>query len=275
MKVVANSLPKSGTHLLVRFLELVGLQEHEKGLTGAMIRPTQRNPFRRYLTNRKRCTFSEDNSCFQIDLDDLENCIKERCLNDYIDQVSNNQFITAHVPYSKELDLFFKQKSIKFIYIIRDPRDVLLSYYNHQVRDKNYPFNTFFKNKTIEESYRHILNGLSKENVTLAPLKNRILNSQGWLKSENVLAVKFEELIGLKGGGAIDAQAKSIDRLLSFLEIELSIAQKRVVAEKIFHPKAETFYKGQIYRWRDEIGNNAQIEITNHLKDILDELGYE
>ncbi len=131
MRIIANSLPKSGTHLLVRFLELLDLTEHEPGLTGAMIRPSNRNLIKKIIKYQKRTTVSSSDS-YQIDLDCINSRIKGHHLEKYLSNVKDWEFLSAHVPFSSGLDDLFRNKGFKMLYIIRDPRDVLLSYYNHQ-----------------------------------------------------------------------------------------------------------------------------------------------
>lgn len=274
MRIIANSLPKSGTHLLVRFLELLEFKEYEKGLTGAMVRPTQRNPFKRYLTNQKRC-LNQNSNGFSIDLDNMYNKIQQKYLDKYLDTVKNNYFISAHIPYTKELDDYLLKQDFKMLYIIRDPRDVLLSYYNHQNRDPHYPFHSYFKDKTFKESYKKILEGMTKGETILASLKNRIHQSQGWINSKNVFSLKFEELIGEKGGGDKELQLETIKNLLNFLEIDFDDEKVYYLSQNIFYPKAETFHKGQIYRWKEEYADEIKDEVNEYLKDFLMGLNYE
>lgn len=274
MKIVANSLPKSGTHLLIRFLELLGFTENHPGLGGGMIKPSHRNPIRAYFTNKKRCLNQEKN-CFSIDLDNKDNKIKSEYLDKYLNSIKDDFFIMGHLPYSDELDKYIKAHNFKFLYIIRDPRAVLLSYYNHQHKDPTYPFYYYFKDKTVKETYKDILNGMQVNNVTLSPLKDRVANSQGWLNSENVMGIKFEELIGPKGGGDYNIQIETIKRALAFLEIDKTPEEIKEIADKVFFPKSETFHKGQIDSWKEEFDEDMLSDINNEIGNLLIELGYE
>ena len=243
MRIIANSLPKAGTHLLVRFLQLAGYEYVRKGLTGALIRSTQRNPIKRYLTSRKRCT-SNDSGCYQIDLDNLGNRIKKKYLDSFINSIPENSFIPAHLPYSEELDCYLSAQRLKVIYIIRDPRDVLLSYYNHQHRDPRYPFHDVFRTLPFEQCYQYILRGMKKGNITLASIKSRVENSIGWFTSDNVIGIRFEDLVGEKGGGTRANQINAIQKILSYLEIGSTNSGVERIADHLFYSKARTFFKG-------------------------------
>lgn len=53
MRVIANSIPKSGAHFLSRLLELLGLQEKKPNLAAKMVRLRSKNPIRRSLMERR------------------------------------------------------------------------------------------------------------------------------------------------------------------------------------------------------------------------------
>jgi hypothetical protein len=275
MKIIANSLPKSGTHLLVRLLELLSFSEMDRGLTGAMIRPTQRNPWKRFLVNKKRCSIVEEN-CFQIDLDDLNNKIKGKYLDQYLEYIKQDSFVTAHVPFSESLKHYLLLKDIKILYISRDPRSVWLSYYNHQLRDPKYPFHDFVKTHSFEESMIHILSGtVSAKGVKLASLNERIKNSYQWAKQKGVCAVTFESLIGAKGGGSSIEQEDALKKILNYLEVSVDTARMNEICEKIFYTKSETFNKGQIDTWKKVINKDLLRKFDQECGMYLEDLGYD
>ena len=273
MKIIANSLPKSGTHLLVRLLELLQFHEVHPGLNGALIRPSQRNPINKAKTWFRRCRCGEKN-CFKVDLDSNVNGIKERSLNRYLEKIPENGFVAAHIPYSRQLDQKFIDQGLRHIYIIRDPRDVLVSYYDHQVRDQNYPFHQFFTGKTLDEAVPYILNGLRDRHIRLAPLQERIAESRRWVESPNTLALKFEQLIGPSGGGDLAAQKEAIAKVLEFLDFECSDSRVMWIADNLFYRKAETFNKGTIARWKSELGSDSVKLANERLGDLIGALGY-
>ncbi len=278
MKIMANSLPKSGTHLLIKLLKELNFERKQPGLSAAMIRMTQRNPFRRLSTFVKKCSCNSSNGeHFKIDLDNLDNCIKKKHLDKYLLSIDENQFISAHVPYTLELDNYLSLHNIKMIYIIRDPRAVLLSYYNHQSTDKNYDLYYFFKNKTLEESYLPILNGIKGNgDIVLTSLKERVNNSKGWINSANVCAIHFETLIGSKGGGCAVTQQNEIKKILKYLS---GSSYKNFdidnLANKIFDTKAPTFKNGQIDKWKTTLSEVMIKKVEEKLATEIEELGYE
>ncbi len=239
-----------------------------------MIRPTHRNPIKRYLTSRRKCT-RKDEHCYQIDLDDLGNKIKKKYLDSFVGSIPENCFISAHLPYTQELDCYLSDKNLKVIYIMRDPRDVLLSYYNHQYRDPRYPFHNVFSSLSFEQCYQYILTGMRRGNITLASIKARVENSTGWLASKNVIGVRFEDLVGENGGGNKANQMNTIEKILHYLGVERTNSQIETIADRIYCSKASTFYKGQIYRWKSEYTEKIAKHVNREMHTIIRQLGYE
>ena len=271
MKVLANSLPKSGTHLLVSMLELCGLKENSLSLKGSLVRPTQKNPFRNIYT--RYCRTSKQYG-FWVDLDDPKGFIRKRVLRKKFRSVNEGEFVVAHLPYSPELMDFFGGKDTRVIYITRDPRDVLVSYYNHQVRDSSYSFHSFFREKSLEESVEFILSGLSSGGVKLAPLIDRIANGLQWLDQDRVCHVRFEDLIGEKGGGDRYAQESIVMRILDFLDLSNSVDVEMVI-ENVYNTEAQTFHVGQINRWQREMSPKLVSRLNRDLGIYIEKLGYE
>ena len=274
MGVIANSLPKSGTYVLVRLLELSGMSRSESALTGSLIRSTQRNPIKRFFVKRRKALGNE--AGLQIDLEDLSNKVKTSWLKKYIARIPDNSFIPAHIPYSCELSNFLYKNGFKVIYIIRDPRDVLVSYINHQRRDASYPFHDYYINCSKNEAMLSVLVTMfSKRGQKRAGLRERITNSMGWIDDKNVCSIKFEELIGSAGGGSNELQRQSIKKILDHIDLNGDEQMINKISENVFYPKAKTFHKGQIGQWRRVCPPEIQETLNLFCGDLITKLGYE
>jgi hypothetical protein len=271
VRVIANSLPKSGTHLIGRVLELVGIEEMHKGLTGALIRPTSRNPIKNYILNRRQNKKNGEEN-FSIDLDDLNNIINKKYLDQYFNAIDNGQFITAHVPYSHKLDCYLDKIGFKVIYIVRDPRDVLVSLYNFHLKNFK-PYSKVLKSIPTEAGINRIYEGMETKGARLSPLPHRVRNSLGWFNSKNVLAIKFEALIGEKGGGSKELQLQTIQDILSFLSIDTAnLAQE--IQHKVFDTEAQTFNKGKVHQYVETLAAYQIERLEGDLKNEMKVLGY-
>ena len=271
MRIIANSLPKSGTHLLVKTLELLGLTKQEMGLTGALIRPTSRNIFNRIKVNRRRSLGFDDSDSFSIDLDDINNKVSEAYLRQYLDSIKDNHFVTAHLPYSYRLESYLLDKGFKMIYIVRDPRDVLVSLYNYHKKTFK-PYSKELKNINVEKGISNIYNGISRRNANLSPLSNRVKNSIGWFHSSST-PLKFEELIGAKGGSTNKLQFESLNKLISDLGLSDKYDPAKVQG-LIFDKSAKTFNKGTVEQYKLSLSISQINEIESDMKNEMKVLGY-
>ncbi len=272
MKVVANSLPKSGTHLLGRLLSCLGFCEKEPGLTGALLRETSRNPFRNFKKKLRRPRKGENG--LWIDLDVPENCINQKWLSRYINEIPDNSFVSAHLPYSTALYEFFEHLDVKVIHITRDPRDVLISYINYQKKYKNYSFFEEYDSKDMDDAISACFKKNQKGNLVYSPITERIKNGMGWLNEPRVYATTFEKLIGAKGGGSDDMQLQTIKEVQQFLEIEQCLDDICRVARQVFDVHSQTFHKGQIGQWRKVFNRHQQEFVSSQLSGLIGELGY-
>ncbi len=298
MKIIANSLPKSGTHLLSHFLSLVGYSELKPNIAWGQIRSSNLNPF--YII-QKELRIDRSGNGLSIDLDIPDKKVKPVWLRKILFNSISEGYHKAHLPYSKELETFLIKAKVKLIYIIRDPRDVLLSYYDWVLSYPAHPeYYRISRCNSINNGLRKILHGneyndnyfkalysgflfksgympLKKyqRNYKVAPLKERLERSIGWWKSDNVCKVKFEELIGDKGGGNYEIQRMAIKKLLKYLEIDLTTDKIVHISENLFNPKANTFNKGIIGRWKKYFDDEFKKEFDNECGYYLNELNYE
>ena len=86
--------------------------------------------------------------------------------------------------------------------------------------------------------------------------------------------VKFEDLVGTKGGGSAVAQRLAVERVARHLGVEVQEATMGVVEEGLFGV-GRTFRKGQIGGWREEFSAEHERAVREVLGSLLVELGYE
>lgn len=271
MKVIANSLPKSGTHLIARALELAGFEQIHRGLTGALIRPTSKNPLKNMRLN-STCRSNGDEESYSIDLDDLNNKITKQVLDEYLSTIRDGQFVTSHIPYSYKLDCYLYDLGFRMIYIVRDPRDVLVSLYHYHLKDFK-PYSRVLVRLSIEQGLNKIYEGMTTKGARLSPLAHRVRNSIGWLSSPNVLPIRFEDLIGEKGGASSKVQCATIDSILEFLSLEKSVLAKEI-QDKVFDVGSQTFNKGKIRQYPEILQNYQIARLEGDLVNEMNLLRY-
>ena len=100
----------------------------------------------------------------------------------------------------------------------------------------------------------------------------RMVNSiTPWQDVDNFILLKFEDLVGPKGGSTEELQFESIDKILNHINANQFNIED--IAIKSFG-KPGTFRKGKINRWKIELDNKEK-ELFKKYDDYFVSLGYE
>ena len=170
------------------------------------------------------------------------------------------------------------------IYIVRDPRDVLLSSARHFSLDQNLmKKNMFDKNAKLMPR-----KNLKHEIVTV--LGSWSDNYKSWVNSKNCLLIKYEDIINNKKKVILDL----IKYLSNFLKLEISQnkinkviestsfenmkkqEEKGLFQENVFDKKEKIkfFNKGMSKNWVENLNKDIQIEIEKEFDKEMKYLGY-
>jgi len=276
MRAVANSLPKSGTHLLTRLLDLIGMTEGPLHLSGSLVRLTSRNPLRMLQIARRR-THRNDVDGLNVDLDEPKNVLRGRWLRRKLACMPENAYLQAHLPHNDDLEALLVENNLKLLFIIRDPRDVLLSFVNHMLRDRSFPFHHQFHSlSSTEARLRATLEGcIGDRRIPLASLPDRIARVMGWYRSKQTLTVRFEDLIGPQGAGLARCQRQTIRRVCDHIQFDLSEQRLDEIASSVFNTRANTFHKGQIGAWKKAFTPTIERMFADECGPYIRQLGYD
>lgn len=98
-----------------------------------------------------------------------------------------------------------------------------------------------------------------------------------WQKDDiGYLLVRFEDLIGTKGGGSEQMQSEQIIRIGKFLGFSADEFDVDAIAQDAFSSSAKTFRSGQTNSWRKEFKTeHIQAIKQGKLGKQLIDLGYE
>ncbi len=238
-KVVLNALPKSGTHLLENvFFKL---------------------PYMRH--SGRRTLFIE-----------IQNPLEKKLR--VLGKIRKGQFQLAHMQYHSKVLEVLKKNDLKMIQLVRDPRDVLISHLNYiQNIDKTQKSHRYISNyNTTEDKIKAMING--KPNV-IEPFPKVLNKFEPWLDKKNILTVKFEDLIGDKGGGKTEKQILNVKSIAQFCEIKVADARIIEISGKIYSKKSSTFNKGKIGNWKNVLDSKTQDHVNQNLKKYIFSYGYD
>ena len=180
-------------------------------------------------------------------------------------------FYYSHMDYSEFLYPFFRQRlDWKAIVIVRDLRDVAVSLVH------------WIETSPALVKEREKITNLSwdqKLTFALNRMGQKIENIDIWLKDPDVLIIRYEDLIGEKGGGSDSKQAETIQEIATYLNINLEEETLLDIQKNLFGNQDEyispTFYSGTIGKWESNFKDHHKELFKKRHSDQLILLGYE
>jgi len=85
--------------------------------------------------------------------------------------------------------------------------------------------------------------------------------------------LKFEDLVGPKGGGTMQAQSKSVQQVCEVLNADQN--RVRNVTENLFGAKNHTFRKGKVSSWKREIPDSILPIVEEELTEVISMWDYD
>lgn len=225
-KIILNSLPKSGTHLLESLFFEIPLMRHCGKKTLRLETQNQIKPKLKVISSLKK-----------------------------------GQFMLSHMQYHDAILETTSNNNIKLIHLIRDPRDVLLSHLNYiermDITQKSHKYIMQFDQRI--DRLKAMING--KQNI-IEPFPVVLNKFKPWINKEEVLCLRFEDLIGSNGGGNNQNQIEAVKSICEFISIKVEDAVIEKISKGIYSSKSSTFNKGKINNWKQNL-NNKEIQWLN------------
>lgn len=237
-KVVLNSLPKSGTHLLESLFFQLPLMRHCGKRT---LKIEIQNPVETKLP--------------------------------IISSLKKGQFLLSHMQFHKALINNASENNIKIIQLIRDPRDVLLSHLNYiEKMDKTQKSHKFITQyNTRFDKLKAMVEG--KKDI-LEPFTEVLDKFKPWIDQPDVLSIKFEHLIGPNGGGDKNLQVDAVKNIAEFISVDIKDDELESICNSIFSSKSSTFNKGKIGNWKNILSLEESVWLNDRIEDKIIEYGY-
>ena len=254
-RVYINSLPKSGTHLLTAELAKLGQ------LTNS------------YLHVKTKSVGQNDvNGEFRIDCFNIERIIK---------RVPCSQFFSGHLPYDPELVAIMRKHNVVVINLIRDPRDMLLSMAYYIAHLKRHPLHREMRDccPDLSSQVAFLLNGKDRGSKCGAlgldryfpPYATVLERFAGWQRDQTIYTVRFEDLVGERGGGNNAAKRRILWEVSQHIGLDGHVGEIEVARGEL---KTPTFRKGIIGDWKESFESNTVELCDEQLGPHLKRMGY-
>lgn len=237
-RVLANSLPKNGTHLLLKCLGEV--------------------PGYRF-------------SGFEIDWGDPDRALA------VLGSMQTGEFTKGHIPCFERAKDFVANHDLLIFNMIRDPRDNIVSLVNYLMSQPNHPLHAPYSrlasdNERIMATIRGVIDEQGRQ--LTRDIGWRMNNWIGWDNEPKATALRFEALIGPRGGGDASLQLVEIRKMLHALGINNEDLVGRI-SEHAFDNRVHSFHKGQIGRWKSAFTKEHKSAFKEVANWTLLHYGYE
>jgi hypothetical protein len=107
-----------------------------------------------------------------------------------------------------------------------------------------------------------------------APVGDVLRRYAGWLDHAAVCVVRFEDLIGERGGGDVERQIAAIQRIADHLDLDLSKERCRGIADRVFSTRTPTFRRGGSGGWKKHFKPVHLEAFAEQAGDLLERYGY-
>lgn len=256
-RIFVNSLPKAGTHLLMTALDSFP-QVRFSGV---------------HLMKRRLLLEESDIPERSSDVDwDLVRRVLDR-------GAKNGQYVTSHIWGHDELFELLDELGYVSLFVIRDPRDIVISTAAYIARLRRHLHHRRFVDEYQSETERYLalINGYpsAPNGPGRLSLKDKLEGFSPWLTAPGVLCCRFEDLVGERGGGSSEAQLDVVTDVGRHIGRPVTAAEAVRIADSAWSPGAATFRAGLTGEWRRAFDQSILDAFQDSIDpDLLSSYGY-
>jgi hypothetical protein len=255
-RVMANSLPKSGTHLLQRLLQ----QLPKMRFSGVHHALNEFRPDREERAVPDRA----------VDWDRVRHALEP---------VREGQFATAHFEWLPELQTILDDLDYRRLLILRDPRDVAVSTVLYVSRLQRHWLHDRLTSEfdTFGDQLEAIITGLPAANGHggSESIASAVAHFVPWLDDPLTHTLRYEDLVGEAGGGNRERQLSAVAAAADHVDRPLTDTEIASIADRLYSRRSPTFRKGVIGDWREHFEPRHTEAFKAIAGDALVRLGYE
>jgi hypothetical protein len=260
---LVNSLPKAGTNLLTKTVDLL------PGIRRAKVD----------LSNRSLISKKDNLNSFEpavpLGVDWPRMTPVER-VKKALAIVKKGQYASAHIPFSYNMASLLNERNMKSLLILRDPRDVVVSHANYVSTTSGHFLYSIYKDLPESERIMKSIIGIKQTDPgdpLLLNIVERIQSILPWIKQSFNYTTKYENLVGELGGGSREAQIREIKNIVRHLGIICNIKHIERVADNLYGGTA-TFNKGIVGNWRSYFNERHTVTFNNIAGELMGKMGY-
>ncbi len=283
-RLLINSMPKSGTHLLTHVVSLLGYQDFGRhdalwprikdrlGIGTPVVLAHLR--VKRHWKRRLYGLTGIDGQRETIPIDvTLPVQVPVSLAAQWLHAIPPGHYLSGHLPWTEATARLVRAAGLKNLMIVRDPRDVLVSFLHFVTRPQHVLSRDFLSLPPDQRLILAVDGGQGPHSgAPILGLRQGFESILDWRREPDVLLLRFEALIGERGDGSTAAQRDAIRDVCQFLALHPDDSLIEHVCQHAFDTKAATFRRGKIGAWEDELSPSQIDWCTERFAPILDQL---
>jgi hypothetical protein len=193
-------------------------------------------------------------------------------LNLIVSEEAQDSFVVGH-HFTNILLKILINRGYKIIFVIRDPRDQLISAINW-IREGQWYWLPISK---ISNLHDQITEAITGSQYGWQSVEGNFLSFEQELDGislKNIYKIHYEKLIGLNGKGTAEEQTNEILAIANFLGLTLSSKTLDDIADHLFGGTT-TFRDGSIGKWKHNFTDEQKKQFKKQYNHLLIRLGYE
>lgn len=237
--VFFTSVPKCGKNLIYSFYFALGMKRWDWGDLPAALHAAH---FAR-VSDKQNYAFAP--------AEPVSAEGERSALHDVVEQLSSLPAdIIAHHHFlpAPLITQHIAKSGLSTVFVARDPRDVLVSMLNFS-RKRQLPTHVSAMIEALSDSEALLL--LIEGRGKLIPFATYFDAYRAWLSAPGVTQLRFEDLIGPRGGGDAARQEQACMTLATLAGVSPSDDAVKAATQQVFNVQAGTFYKGCIGAWKE------------------------
>lgn len=236
-KVFFVSVPKSGTHMLMLYFNLVGFAHVGQSPAAVYLAPDS--------------TIIED--------------------------IREGEVTAWHERWNPQVVKRLVDNQVHVVFLYRDPRGQACSLMHWLMRDEGHALHRAFMDDfpSTHERLSLIISGGNIAGQQMAGISQVYSEYRRWLDEPFVFPLRFEDIIGPSGGGSRERQLSVLRDLMAFTGAAERAPEPEQLADMLFGNQATTFRKGQIDSWKEEFTPELHEMLLQEFNGVLDLWGYD
>lgn len=203
-----------------------------------------------------------------------------------IGSAPDGSIVRSHLMCTDEIKSILANESCKQFFIYRDLRDVAVSHARWVLKEPRIFLHDIYKQlPSFDDQLMSTIQGIPLgspfgSNLSQPNIGQDFYRWIGWIDDPNTMAIRFEDLVGERGGGDEEKRLHIISQILDYLEVNLPTSEvKSRFASTVMNPsESHTFLKGgkgQIGNWETYFNEKHKKEFKKVAGSLMIKLGYE